>query len=50
MTPLGWIFMLASNFFVWGLTIWCFRKVLSTPSATVHMESTLDIDTHLREL
>jgi hypothetical protein len=50
MTPLGWIFMLVSNLFVWVLTFWCFRRVLSIPSATEHMESTLDIDTHLREL
>ncbi|MDO8632778.1 MAG: hypothetical protein Q7R41_20035 [Phycisphaerales bacterium] len=50
MTPLGWIFMLASNLFVWGLTFVCFYWVLTTPSATEHMESTLDIDTHLRDL
>jgi len=50
MTALGWVFMLASNIFVWGLTFWCFYKVLTTPEATEHMESTLDIDTHLREL
>lgn len=50
MKPLGWIFMLVSNITVWGLTFWCFRKVLTTPSATEHMESTLDVDTHLREL
>jgi len=50
MTTLGWVFMLVSNTFVWGLVSWCFYKVLSTPSATEHMESTLDIDTHLREL
>jgi hypothetical protein len=31
MTALGWIFMLASLAFVWGLTLWCFRKVLSLP-------------------
>lgn len=29
MTPLGWIFLLTSVSFVWGLTIWCFYKVLS---------------------
>ena len=50
MTPLGWTFMIASNLFVWGLTGWCFYKVLTTPSATEHMESTLEIDTHLRDL
>jgi hypothetical protein len=29
MTALGWIFLLTSVGFVWGLTIWCFKKVLS---------------------
>jgi hypothetical protein len=26
----GWVFMLASVAFVYGLTFWCFRKVLTT--------------------
>lgn len=30
MTTLGWIFMLTSVGAVWGMTIWCFRKVLTT--------------------
>ncbi len=25
----GWIFLVASTVFVWGLTIWCFYKVLT---------------------
>lgn len=29
MTVLGWIFLLTSLTFVWGLTLWCFAKVLS---------------------
>ena len=29
MTVLGWIFLVASTAFVWGLTGWCFYKVLS---------------------
>lgn len=29
MTTLGWVFMLASNAFVWGLAGWCFYKVLT---------------------
>ncbi len=29
MTPLGWIFLTASLVFVWGLTGWCFYKVLT---------------------
>ena len=28
MTIGGWIFLLVSLAFVWGLTIWCFKKVL----------------------
>jgi len=31
MTALGWIFMFVSLGFVWGLAIWCFRKVLTAP-------------------
>ena len=31
MTTLGWIFMLSSLTFVWSLTLWCFRKVLTAP-------------------
>ena len=31
MTALGWGFMLSSLLFVWGLTLWCFKKVLSAP-------------------
>jgi len=31
MTLGGWITMIGSLAFVWGLTIWCFRKVLETP-------------------
>jgi hypothetical protein len=27
----GWIFMLTSVSFVWTLTIYCFRRVLSYP-------------------
>lgn len=26
----GWIFMLGSLVFVWGLTIWCYYKVMTT--------------------
>lgn len=31
MTPLGWIFMICSLTFVWGLVAWCFHKVLTAP-------------------
>ncbi|HLA78747.1 MAG TPA: hypothetical protein VJU18_14300 [Vicinamibacteria bacterium] len=29
MTALGWVFLLTSATFVWGLTGWCFYKVLT---------------------
>jgi hypothetical protein len=29
MTTGGWIFMTLSLAFVWGLAIWCYRKILS---------------------
>ncbi len=29
MTTLGWIFLIVSLLFVWGLTGWCFYKVLT---------------------
>jgi choline-glycine betaine transporter len=29
-TTAGWIFMLTSVGFVWGLMIWCFSKVLTS--------------------
>ena len=31
MTTLGWIFLTLSMVFVWGLTAWCFYKVLTAP-------------------
>jgi hypothetical protein len=31
MTTLGWIFMTASLLLVWGGTIWCYKRILSTP-------------------
>jgi hypothetical protein len=31
MTLGGWTFLLCSVGFVWGLTAWCFYKVLSLP-------------------
>jgi hypothetical protein len=29
MTTLGWVLLTVSLTFVWGLTLWCFYKVLS---------------------
>lgn len=34
MTPGGWVFMIVSLAFVWGLTGWCFYKVLTVPETT----------------
>ncbi len=31
MTLAGWIFMIGSACFVWGLTLWCYMKVLNAP-------------------
>ena len=32
MTTIGWVFMLVSLTSVWGLAIWCYRKVLGDDS------------------
>jgi hypothetical protein len=34
MTTLGWIFLTVSMAFVWGLTGWCFYKVLTQRDGT----------------
>jgi hypothetical protein len=31
MKPLGWVFLIVSLGFVWGLMLWSFAKVLSLP-------------------
>lgn len=31
MTFSGWIFLIVSLAFVWGLCLWCFYKVLTLP-------------------
>lgn len=31
MTIGGWITMIVSLTFVWGLTFWCFKRVLTAP-------------------
>ncbi len=33
MTALGWLFLGVSLTFVWGLTGWCFYRVLTLPPA-----------------
>jgi hypothetical protein len=32
MTPFGWILMLLSLTFVWGLVGWCYYKILAQPA------------------
>ena len=46
MTAGGWIVMLLSVGSVLGLVIFCFRRVLRTPTSSAHMHAPLDIDTH----
>lgn len=31
MTTAGWIFLIISTAFVWGLSAWCFYKVFTVP-------------------
>ena len=33
MTTLGWLFLAVSLSFVWGLTGWCFYRVMKAPTA-----------------
>jgi hypothetical protein len=39
MTTGGWIFLLLSTAFVWGLVGWCFYKVMTVPG---HIEKPPD--------
>ena len=34
MTAGGWILLVVSLSFVWGLAIWCYWKILSVPDST----------------
>lgn len=45
MTLAGWILMLGSVGFVLSLTIYCFSRVLSTPTPKKRIHAPLDIDT-----
>ena len=36
MTVLGWLFLATSTLFVWGLTAWCFYRVLTAPADVEH--------------
>jgi hypothetical protein len=31
LSALGWAFMIASNLFVWGMALVCFKRVLAPP-------------------
>ena len=45
MTAGGWVMMILAVGGMTGLLVWCIRKVLSTPGATEHLHSQVDIDT-----
>jgi hypothetical protein len=45
MTTAGWIFMLCSLGFVVTLNVFCFRRVLSRPTSSEHLQAPVDIDT-----
>jgi hypothetical protein len=34
MTPAGWLLLIVSLTFVYGLTGWCYYKVLTAPAVT----------------
>lgn len=46
MTPAGWILMLASCGTVVSLMLYCYYRVLTTPSSSKHLHAPLEIDTH----
>jgi len=48
-TTAGWVLMLCSVGFVLTLTVYCFYRVLRTPTPREHMHAPLDIDTKDRE-
>lgn len=41
MTPLGWTFLIVSLAFVWGLTGWCFYRVIVAPGDIVEPPAAL---------
>lgn len=46
MTIAGWILMFCSVGFVLSLTVYCFSRVLRTPSPKQRIHAPLDIETH----
>jgi len=48
MTLEGWVFMFCSIGFVVTLIVFCFHRVLSTPSSANHLHAPLEIDTQDR--
>lgn len=49
MTLAGWIVMSVAIGGMTGLLAWCIYKVVSTPGASGHLHSPLDIDTKDKE-
>jgi hypothetical protein len=48
-TVAGWIVMILAVGGMTGLLIWCVYKVISTPGASSHLHSQVDIDTRDRD-
>ncbi len=46
MTPAGWVVMLISCGTVVTLALYCYYRVLATPSSSDHLHAPLEIDTH----
>jgi hypothetical protein len=46
MTPAGWALMLISCGTVVSLMLYCYYRVLTTPSSTERIHAPLEIDTH----
>ena len=45
MTLAGWLLMIGSVGFVLGLTVFCFVRVVRSPTSGEHLHAPLDIDT-----
>lgn len=48
MTLAGWVFMICSIGFVVSLIVFCFHRVLTTPSSAKNLHAPLEIDTQDR--
>ncbi len=46
MTPAGWLLMVLSCGLVMSVAVFCYWRVLTTPSTPEHFHAPLEIDTH----